>query len=100
MKGHSNGAKPLPDIDFNLLKSVVSKVSSVEPEEKPSGPKPNLLETNPEKSKAGFGQPARNRRDIYPVQKDEPTSTIDLSTFQPYDYGGKAPINLYGSYEL
>ena len=57
--GQNDGNVPLPNIDFNLLKTVVSTVSKTPEktptatssgekapgEETPGGPKPNLLET-------------------------------------------------------
>jgi len=56
-----------------------------------SGPKPNLLETNEEKNKSGFGLPSRNRREFnLQTGSNKPETgspSIDLSTFKPYDYG-------------
>ena len=115
-----SGQVPLPNIDFNLLKTVVSTVSKT-PEKKtttpggenevetPSGPKPNLLETQktdeprigmPNKRQAGHpttptgpGHPRTwaGPGSGQPMPKDSPKeqkkNEFDLSTFQPYDYG-------------
>lgn len=120
----SGQSVPLPNIDFNLLKTVVSTVSktpekksSVTPSgenevETPSGPKPNLLETQktdeprigmPNRKQAGQPHPTSptgtglprtgwaGPGSGHPMPKDsskeQKKNDFDLSTFQPYDYG-------------
>lgn len=117
-----NDGVPLPNIDFNLLKTVVSTVSKTpektpsaapggEPEEAPSGPKPNLLETqNSDEPRIGMpnkrpsGHPTTPTGSGHPrawagpgsgqpMPKDSPKeqkkNEFDLSTFEPYDYGNQ-----------